>query len=164
MHSLTEKQIRASFLNASQRERNNLFLPENFDSLDWENLDFLGWRDRKYQMLGYVVTWVDGTPRGILFREVEGRIRSRPQCAWCNDVTLPNDVVYFNAKRPGAAGRNGNTVTTLMCSRFECPANVRRHEPPAYVGFDAGAARAERMAGLQAQVRTFMDKMMLGAD
>nr|WP_269936555.1 FBP domain-containing protein [Arthrobacter sp. HY1533] len=164
MLPMTEKQIRSSFLNASQRERNNLNLPENFEALNWEDLDFVGWRDRKYQTLGYVIAWVDGATRGILFREVEGKTRSRAQCSWCNDVTLPNDVAYFTAKRSGASGRNGNTVATLMCSRFECPANVRRHEPPAYVGFDATAARAERMAGLQAQVRTFMDKMMLGSD
>ncbi|AIY00077.1 hypothetical protein ART_0478 [Arthrobacter sp. PAMC 25486] len=161
---LTEKQIRSSFLNASQRERSNLNLPENFDSLDWENLDFMGWRDRKYPALGYVIGWVDGAPAGILFRHVEGRIRSRAQCSWCEDVTLPNEVVYFNAKRPGPAGRNGNTITTLMCTSFECSTNVRRPAPPAYVGFDVEAARQGRMHGLQQQVQNFMHNMLAGAE
>lgn len=164
MLPLSEKQIRSSFLNASQRERNTLNLPENFDSLEWEHLDFIGWRDRKYSAQGYVVTWIDGVPRGILFRHVEGVIRSRAQCAWCEDVTLPNDVVYFTAKRPGAAGRNGNTVATLLCANFECCTNVRRPGPPAYVGFDVEAARQERMAGLVHQVQVFMGNLLDGAD
>lgn len=164
MLALTEQQIRNSFLNASQRERNNLNLPENFESLMWEELDFLGWRDRKFPGIGYVIAWVEGAPRGILFRHVEGRIRSRAQCAWCEDVTLPNDVVYFTAKRPGAAGRNGNTIATLMCANFECSTNVRRPAPPAYLGFDVEAARAERMAGLQGHIRKFMQNMLNGND
>lgn len=160
---MTEQQIRSSFLNASQRERNNLNLPENFESLNWENHDFIGWRDRKYPAVGYVIAWVDGEAAGILFRRAEGRIRSRAQCSWCQDVTLPNDVVYFNAKRPGAAGRNGNTVATLMCANFECSANVRRPAPPAYAGFDVEAARAERIDGLQEHVQNFMHNMLAGA-
>ena len=164
MLALTETQIRASSMNASQRERNNLNLPENFESLKWDGQDFIGWRDRKYPALGYVIAWVDGTPRGILFRHVEGRIRSRAQCAWCEDVTLPNDVVYFTAKRPGAAGRNGNTLATLMCANFECSTNVRRPAPPAYLGFDVEAAKAERMAALQVHIEKFMHTMAPGLD
>ncbi len=161
---MTEKQIRASFTNASMRERNNLTLPEDFESTRWEALDFIGWRDRKYPGIGYVIAWVDGTASGLLFRHVEGRIRSRAQCAWCEDVTLPNDVVYFTAKRPGAAGRNGNTVATLMCANFECSTNVRRPAPPAYVGFDVDAARRERIASLQSQVHDFMARMHAETD
>jgi hypothetical protein len=159
MLSLDEKTIRSSFINASQRERSNLHLPENFTTLDWEGLDFLGWRDRKYPELGYAAGWIDGRPVGVLLRKVEGKTRTRPQCAWCEDVYLPNDVVFFNARRAGAAGRNGNTVATLVCANFECSANVRRLPPVAYVGFDVEAARRERIAGLRANIETFLRKV-----
>lgn len=164
MLPLAENQIRSSFINASVRERNNLNLPENFESLDWDSLDFLGWRDRKYPGVGYAIAWVDDSPVGVLFRHAEGRMRSRAQCAWCADVTLPNEVVYFTAKRSGRAGRNGNTVATLMCTNFQCSANVRRPAPPAYIGFDVEAARQERMAGLKAHVQSFMRNMVNGVD
>ncbi|WEG10553.1 FBP domain-containing protein [Microbacterium horticulturae] len=155
MHTLTEKDLRASFVNASQRERNSLTLPDDFGQLDWEELDFLGWRDAKYALQGYVVVPVDGAPVGILLRESEQRARTRPQCSWCEDVTLPNDVVFFSAKRAGRAGRNGDTVGTLVCARFECQRNVRKLPPLAYPGFDRDAARQRRIEALHDNVLNF---------
>ena len=166
MLPLTEKAIRASLVNASLRERTNLSLPPDFASLPWENLDYLGWRDARFPLLGYVIVELDQgqpdqgqpdpAPVGILLRQAEGRVRSRPQCSWCEDVQLPNEVVLFSAKRAGQAGRNGNTVATLVCSHFECSANVRRRPPVAYIGFDVEAARQHRIRVLGEHVRNFV--------
>lgn len=155
MHALTEKDVRTSFVNASQRERNTLTLPADFSDIDWATLDFLGWRDAKFALQGYIVVPVDDEPVGILLRESEQRTRTRPQCSWCEDVTLPNDVVFFSAKRAGSAGRNGDTVGTLVCARFECPTNVRRLPPLAYPGFDREAARDRRITALRDNVVNF---------
>ncbi len=115
MLPLTDERIRASFINASLRERKALTLPE-LDDIRWGELDYLGWRDPKYPQLGYVVAELGGSAVGVLLRQSEGRTRSRPQCSWCEDVLLPNDVVLFVAKRAGDAGRKGDTVGTLVCS------------------------------------------------
>nr|WP_274638258.1 FBP domain-containing protein [Microbacterium bovistercoris] len=155
MHALTAADIRGSFVNASVRERNGVALPADLDDLDWERLDFLGWRDPKIAPLGCVVVPVDGDLVGIMLREATQRARTRPQCSWCEDVTLPNDVVFFAAKRAGRAGRNGDTVGTLACARFECSQNVRKLPPLAYPGFDREAARQRRVAALQANVAGF---------
>lgn len=155
MLPITEKQIRSSFANASLRERKDLTLPIDFDSTDWDNLDYLGWRDPKIPQLGYVFVELDGSPTGILLKQAEANPRARAQCSWCEDVQLPNDVVFFSAKRAGASGRNGNTIATLACSRFECSANVRKRPPVAYVGFDVEAARDKRIANLNERVRQF---------
>jgi FBP C-terminal treble-clef zinc-finger len=162
MEPLTEKTIRSSFINASLRERNGLILPAGFESLDWDTRDFLGWRDSKSPAIGYVIARLDDGPVGVLLRQVESKLRSRPQCAWCEDVTLPNDVVYFNARRAGPAGRNGNTIGTLVCADFECPANVRRLPPLPYAGFDLQAARAQRIVALGEHVRNFVHKIRDG--
>ena len=161
MLPLTEHQLRASFVNASQRERKELTLPD-LSSLDWENLDYLGWRDRKNPTLGYVVAVLDGEPVGILLKKADGGVRSRPQCSWCEDVHLPNEVLFFIARRAGAAGRNGNTLGTLVCAGFECSANVRRRPPLAYVGFDVEAARAQRIDTLREHVTTFVRRVSRG--
>ncbi len=115
MLPLTEPQLRSSFVNASQRERKELTLPD-LDAVRWDDLDYLGWRDRKNPNLGYVVAQVDGEPVGVLLRTAEGGVRTRPQCSWCEDVHLPNEVVFFIAKRAGAAGRKGDTLGTLVRS------------------------------------------------
>lgn len=161
MLPLTEKEIRSSFVNASQRERKELSLPD-LAEVRWSDLDFLGWRDRKLPTVGYVVAEIDGAPVGVLIRQAEGRIRSRPQCSWCEDVHLPNDVLFFVAKRGGAAGRNGNTLGTLVCAEFQCSANVRKRPPTAYVGFDVEAARLQRIDALREHVTTFVRRIAEG--
>jgi len=123
MIPLTEQSIRTSFVNASRKETADLTLPSDFDDIDWGSRDYLGWRDRKIARRGYVVIPRDGEPVGILLRQAEARTLSRPQCSWCQDVNLTNDVVFCSAKRAGQAGRNGDTVGTLVCADFGCGAS-----------------------------------------
>ncbi|MGE9809658.1 FBP domain-containing protein [Janibacter sp. G1551] len=129
MTPLTENEIRASFVNASKREVAQASLPD-LDALDWESLDYLGWRDAK-RPLGYAVVIVDGEPRGLVLRAAPppaalgGRRRSAI-CTWCKDPLETKDVSLYVAKRSGAAGRNGDTVGTLICTEFVCSQNVRR--------------------------------------
>lgn len=155
MQPLTEKEIRTSFVNASLRERNAVVLPDDVDGIPWDELDYLGWRDPKLPLVGYVVIPLESGPVGLILRQTEQRTRTRPQCAWCEDVTLPSDVVFFSAKRAGAAGRKGDTVGTLVCEHFECSQNVRRRPVSAYDGYDVEAARQRRIDALQANVTRF---------
>lgn len=160
MLPLTENDIRDSFANATLRERKAMNLPGDLGELDWDRRDYLGWRDRKVPQLGYVVAELDGRPTGILLRQGEGAVRSRPLCNWCEDVQLPNDVVFFSARRAGAAGRRGSTIGTLVCAHFECSVNVRRRPPVAYVGFDVEAARDQRIVALGENVRAFVRSVL----
>ncbi|GAB3401655.1 FBP domain-containing protein [Schumannella luteola] len=161
MLPIDEKALRASFVNASRKEVSSLTLPE-LDEIDFGQLDYLGWRDRKLARRAYLVLSVpdDTAPDGqglvgVLLRQADAAPRSRAQCSWCQDVRLPNDVVFFSAKRAGAAGRKGDTLGTLLCSEFECSANVRTPPPPAYIGYDIEAARQERMLRLAEHAANF---------
>lgn len=156
MQPMTNLDLRSLFVNATLRERKNITVPENLGDLDWDNLDFLGWRDPKFTQLGYVVAPLDGEPVGIILKEAQVKRTSRPQCAWCEDVRLPNDVVFFSAKRAGPAGRNGNTVGTLVCAGFQCSSNVRLPPPLPYIGFDVAAAQVQRIANLTANAGQFV--------
>jgi hypothetical protein len=152
---LTEREIRESFVNASRKQVSDLTLPPSFDETVWDDLDYLGWRDPKMARRSYIVVPVDGVPVGVVLRQAEASPRRRAQCTWCQDVTLPNDVVLYTAKRAGASGRNGNTVGTLICDEFQCSKNVRRTLPPAYLGFDVDAAREERIVTLRVRAERF---------
>ena len=156
MLPFTEQDLRSSLINASLRERKALTLPPDFATLQWEKLDYLGWRDPKMPAVGYVVVHLEEGPIGILLRQSDGQIRSRAQCSWCEDVRLPNDVVLFSAKRAGPSGRNGNTIATLACANFECSTNVRKLPPVAYLGYDIEAARVRRIEALQLHVQQFV--------
>ena len=161
MITLTEASIKQSLVNSSLKERQNLTFPD-LDELHWDRLDYLGWRDRRIPSLGYVVVDLDGEPTGILVREADNKPRARSQCSWCEDIHLPNDVVIFGAKRSGQAGRNGNSVATLLCSNFECSANVRKLPPVAYIGFDVEAARLARIESLRTRARDFVSDVRDG--
>lgn len=156
VHALTDAQIRASLINVTQSERRNVTLPADVANTEWDRLEFYGVRDRKLALVGYVVAELDGVPTGLLLRQAESRPTSRAQCSWCADVHLPNDVLLFTAKRPGDAGRRGDTVGTLACDRFQCNENARRRPPAAYVGFDVEAARRARIAALRENVESFV--------
>ena len=104
MHALTDSDIRSSFVNASVRERKALTLPTNFDDLDWDLLDFLGWRDPKLPQVAYLVIPVDDRNVGIMLRLGGKKPRNRQLCSFCEDVQLPHEVVFYSARRAGSAG------------------------------------------------------------
>lgn len=166
MQPLTEPFIRSSFINTSRREVKELSLPGNFSELTearWAELDFFGWRDPKFARRAYVLLpQLDGDCVGVCLTQAEGAPRSRAMCNWCQDVRLPNEVVFWSAKRVGDAGRRGNTVGTLACRDFQCSRNVRNDPPAAYEGYDTAAARVRRIDTLRLKVAGFADMLITG--
>ncbi|MFE7404986.1 FBP domain-containing protein [Isoptericola sp. NPDC057559] len=163
MNPLTEKQLRDSLVNATRSERQRL-LPPDLAEVRWDRLEYLGWRDRKQPLAAYVVTWVDDTPVGVLLRSNDGTGRRRAaMCAWCEDVVATNDVQLYVAKRGGAAGRNGDTIGTLICNEFHCSRNARRRPTFAEAGSDDEGVRAaiieRRVDSLRDRVRRFLDEV-----
>lgn len=156
MLTLDERTIRASFINASRKEVSSLSLPTGFADIDFSTLDYLGWFDPKLPKRAYVVAEAGERVAGVLLQRGEQRTTTRAQCSWCDDVTLRNDVQFFFARKAGPAGRNGDTVGTLICENFGCSANVRRLPPLAYEGFDREHAREVRMARLREHVAAFV--------
>jgi len=159
MRPIDERAIRASFRNASRKEVSSLNLPLDFDEIDFEKIDFLGWFDPKMPRRAYVVAEIDDDNVGILLQRTEQRTAMRAQCSWCDDVTLRNDVQFFSARKAGAAGRNGDTIGTLICANFGCSANVRKLPPLAYEGYDRELARDLRMLRLREHVTSFVREL-----
>lgn len=159
MRPIDERVIRASFRNASRKEVSSLNLPLDFDEIDFEKIDFLGWFDPKMPRRAYVVAEIDDDNVGILLQRTEQRTAMRAQCSWCDDVTLRNDVQFFSARKAGAAGRNGDTIGTLICANFGCSANVRKLPPLAYEGYDRELARELRMLRLREHVTSFVREL-----
>ncbi|TFC04075.1 FBP domain-containing protein [Cryobacterium adonitolivorans] len=160
MLPLSTTTIRAAFVNASRKVVSDITLPSGFAELDWAEMDYLGWIDPKMKRRSYVVVPVDGEPVGIVLRQADASPRRRAQCSWCRDVKLPNDVVLYSAQRAGAAGRNGNTIGTWICAEFQCSVNVRKLPSVAYVGFDVGAARRDRIDMLRERSAGFIVEVL----
>ena len=150
VNPLTEKLIRASFVNCSRREAAQLTLPADLSDLRWDRLDYLGWIDRKAPLRAYVVVPVDDDLVGITLRSPEGTAsRRRAVCAWCEDVYATDDVSMYVARRAGGLGRNGDTIGTLICTGFECSHNVRRKPTIIEAGQDPAGLVERRIEGLR---------------
>ena len=106
MRPLTEQEIRTAFVNCTKGEAKRLHVPRDLAERPWDDLDFLGWRDPRMGRRAYVVVpTLDGGVAGVLLRQAEARPRGRAQCSWCNDVRLPNPVVFWSARRAGSGLR-----------------------------------------------------------
>lgn len=160
MHALTEPQIRKSFVNTTVRERNSITLPTTFADLAWDRLDYLGWRDPKLPLVGYLVVPVEERLVGIALRLGQRQPRTRPQCSFCEDVQLPNEVAFYSAKLAGAAGRKGDTVGTLVCAGFECSHNVRVKPSQIFAGDDPEAIRQQRIDALRTHATGFARRIL----
>ncbi|SOE00670.1 FBP domain-containing protein [Blastococcus haudaquaticus] len=159
MHAFTEQQVRRSFVNCSQGEAKGLTLPEDFASLDWAELELLGWRDPKAPLRGYLVLDAGDRPVGIAVRAADTRMsgRTTAMCLLCQTTQAGDAVSLFTARRSGEAGRNGNTVGTYMCADLGCAERVRSEIPPWLLERDPAEVVAERAAELRERVAGFVD-------
>ncbi|MFV2120097.1 FBP domain-containing protein [Streptomyces sp. Act-28] len=141
MEPLSEKQIRASFVNCSKGDAARLRLPADFADLPWDDLDFLGWRDPGAPLRAHLVLPPDavpgragGGPVGITLRVPERTRTSAVRsslCRICLTGHASSGVTLFAAPRAGVSGRDGNTVGIYVCSDLACPLYVRGLRQPA---------------------------------
>jgi hypothetical protein len=161
MQKITPQQIRSSFINASRSEAAKLNLPRDFDALDWDRLDFLGWRDDKMPLRGYLVVPRPEGLTGIMLRAPEGGAKKRRSvlCELCRDVFSKEDVLLWVARRAGQSGRDGNTVGTLICADFPCCGNVRAEPPANEINPDPAAVVLRQIDGLIVRTGQFLDRV-----
>lgn len=164
MQKITAQQIRSSFINASRSEAAKLNLPRDFETLDWDSLDFLGWRDPKMPLRGYLVMPENGKLTGIMLRAPEGGAGKNRAvlCELCRDVFSKEEVYLWVSKRAGQSGRDGNTVGTLICADFLCSANVRKEPPANEINPDPAAVVLRQIAGLQERTSRFLARVRQG--
>jgi hypothetical protein len=161
MQKITVQQIRSSFINASRSEAAKLNLPRDFESLDWDNLDFLGWRDEKMPLRGYLVVPGESGLTGVILRAPEGGARKSRSvlCELCRDVFSKEDVLLWVAKRAGQSGRDGNSVGTLICADFLCCGNVRVEPPANDINPDPAAVVVRQIDALLARTGQFLERV-----
>ncbi|HEY8701455.1 MAG TPA: FBP domain-containing protein [Arthrobacter sp.] len=161
MQQITAQQIRSSFINASRSEAAKLNLPRDFGILDWDSLDFLGWRDGKMPLRGYLVVPGPTGLTGIMLRAPEGGAKKNRSvlCELCRDVFSKADVFLWVARRAGPSGRDGNTVGTLICADFLCCGNVRKEPPANEIHPDPAAVVLRQVDGLQSRTAQFVDRV-----
>ena len=128
MRAITETDLRESFVNCSKGERSKLALPGPLAGVDFDNLDFLGWRDPKSPERAYIVAESDARLVGIVLRAASKSAKNLARSSMCSVCMTPHTssgVALLSAPLAGAAGRKGDSAGVYMCADLQCSRYVR---------------------------------------
>ena len=161
MRPLSAADIRESMINATQGEIERMPLPGLHEVL-WDSREYLGWRDPRAPLRGFLVHWVDDRPVGIMVRASEARMRSdiSAMCSLCRTPQPSDQVALFTAARAGQAGRDGNTIGTYICADLGCSLIIRITPPASATQPDPAKVIARRAEGLLERVQHFTADVM----
>lgn len=166
MRPVTEREVRASFVNASRGEASRLRLPDLADQ-PWDDLDFLGWVDERAPLQCYVVLAPeDGEAVGIQLRRSQGGAgpRRARMCSLCLTTHPGQGAALLVAPRAGRSGRDGNSVGIDACVDQACSAYVRGLRPlPALMRVPETLSTEERAARLRRNLETFVARVRASA-
>jgi hypothetical protein len=133
MHSISEAEIRGSFVNCSRGEASRIKLPVDFRDVPWADLDFFGWIDPSAPLRAAIVVSGDDGVRSVMLRkaqQVAGSAMRSGMCQVCLTSHTASGVSLFTAARAGASGRKGNSVGEYICSDLACSLYLRGKRQP----------------------------------
>lgn len=165
MFPLSLSDVQSSFINASKKVVSSMRFPlksaeEWLASQDWEQLDYVGWRDPKFTQRAYLIVPGPIAPRGIVLQLSDTVTAHRKiMCELCRDIRCDTPVKLFVASKRGASGRAGNTVGTLICENFSCSRNVRRELPPSQIPLGDVDPNTRLIESLQHRSAEFADRV-----
>jgi hypothetical protein len=162
VEALDEGAIRASFVNCSKGEARRLSLPAKLADVEWEDLDFLGWRDPKAPANAYLVLPRDGKLVGLAMRAATPNASQlkRSLCALCMTTHSASDVTLFAARRTGNAGKLGNTVGTYICADLACSLYLRGKRRPSTPTFRPTSTVDDDVTRMMASLNKFVDEVL----
>ena len=130
MRPLTQREIRASFVNCTKGEATRMHVPHDLDTRPWGELDYFGWRDPQSPGRGYLVADLDGRLQGITLRAPQSTVGSarKSMCSLCMTMRS-GGVSLMVAPRAGSRGQHGNTVGTYICADLQCSLSIRGKRP-----------------------------------
>ncbi|MET8570855.1 FBP domain-containing protein [Streptomyces sp. NPDC004783] len=162
MRTLTERDIRGSFVNCSKGEAKRLAVPRDLEERPWEDLDFLGWRDPGAPDRSYLVTEQEGRLVGVALRFQQARpgFFHRSMCSLCLTTHPRGGVSLMTARKAGPAGREGNSVGLYMCTDLACSLYLRgKKVPETGPRFEETLTLEEQIARTTGNLSAFLAKL-----
>ncbi|WP_405783514.1 FBP domain-containing protein [Streptomyces sp. NBC_00859] len=164
MRHLSETDIRTSFVNCSKGEAKRLSVPRDLEEQPWGDLDFLGWRDPGAPDRAYLVAEGDGGLLGLVLRAPAAARRgftARSMCTLCLTTHTSGGVALMTARRPGEAGRQGNTLGQYLCTDLACSLYIRgKKQAGTGWGYEETLSVDEKIARTRGNVLAFIDRVI----
>jgi hypothetical protein len=159
---VTEREIRASFVNCTKGEARRLAVPRDLAARPWDDLDFLGWRDPAAPDRAYLVTESGDGFVGVALRRAAthaGRVR-RSMCSLCLTTHTGDGVSLMTARKAGKAGQLGNSVGAYICTDLACSLYLRGKKDAGLGGrFHESLTVAEKVERTMANLTGFLDRV-----
>ncbi|MFP8886489.1 FBP domain-containing protein [Streptomyces mangrovi] len=178
MRPVTEKDIRASFVNCSKGEARRMALPRDLTEQPREDLDFLGRRDPASPDRRRVVVERGGLLTGVALRSPArppGRTRrGGGMCSLCPTTHAADGVALMAAPKAGragregdsagregdSAGREGDSAGLYMCADPACSLYLRGRKVPDGGGrLEESLTVEERAERTRANLLAFLDRL-----
>ncbi|MEV0972073.1 FBP domain-containing protein [Microtetraspora glauca] len=124
MRPISEREIRASFVNCTKGEAKRLVIPRDLDARPWDDLDFLGWQDPSFPGRAYLVAEHGDRLVGVALRRATphaGHAR-RSMCSLCLTTHTGDGVALLTARRTSG---DGNSVGAYICTDLACSLYLR---------------------------------------
>ncbi|MGW4381263.1 FBP domain-containing protein [Kitasatospora sp. NPDC004531] len=164
MRALTDAKIRSSFVNCTKGEASRARLPRDLAELDWDEWDFLGWREPGAPDRGYLVAEFEDRVVGVALRLAQrpGAGRGGAMCSICLTAHPASGVALMTARRAGRGVEEYASAGEYFCSDLACPLYVRGRRRVA-----AGGARMtesldaeQRVARMRANLAGFLGRVV----
>jgi len=145
MRPLTERAIRASFVNCSKGAAKRLAVPTDLADRPWPDLDFFGWRDPAARGRAYLVAESGDDLVGMTLRVATPTgVARKNLCTLCLTTHTGDDIALMTARKSGKDGQQGNSVGAYLCADLACSLYLR--------GKKAGGKRIEESLTLDEQI------------
>jgi hypothetical protein len=161
MKPVTERDVRASFVNCTKGEAKRLAVPRDLAERPWDDLDFLGWRDPASPERAYLVTESgDGLVGVALRRATPAAGARRSMCSLCLTTHTGDGVSLMTARKAGRGGQQGNSVGAYMCTDLACSLYLRGKKDAGPGGrLHESLALPEKVDRTMANLTAFLDKV-----
>jgi hypothetical protein len=163
MRPVTERDIRASFVNCTKGETKRLAVPRDLATRPWDDLDFLGWRDPAAPARAYLVAESGDGFVGVALRRTAphaGHTR-RSMCSLCLTTHSGDGVSLMSARRAGRDGQQGNSVGAYICTDLACSLYLRGKKETGPGGrLYESLTLDEQVARTMASLTGFLDKVV----
>lgn len=159
MRALTESDVRASFINATDDELRMIEMPHDFILVDWDFHDFLAWRDPASSRRGCVLIETGEGVVGVVLRASDPGKSRNGMCNICHTMQPGSQVALFSARKAGAAGHRGDSIGTYICADLSCHENVRLAHPLAPNEIRADGQVDMRLDGTRRRMERFVSRV-----
>lgn len=163
MDPISAEDLRTSFVNSSKSQAAKIVLPE-IETLAWNDLDFLAWRNARTPQRAYLVAPTHDGPVGIVLRVAQARnaggaMRSS-MCEYCHTVHSAGGVTLFTAPKAGDSGRRGDSVGSYFCTNLSCSLYIRDKKRPLRVQPQSTLTVGERIERLNARLAGLISNVL----